>query len=289
MSEGGSPPPAVVAEEPPPEILFRRRLHLITAAKELWAARELIGTLTERNLRSRYKQTFLGFAWSLITPVTLMVVFTVFLQRVADIETGDIPYSIFSYVGLLPWAFFSNAVTQSSSVILSNNSLLNKVYCPREVFPISTITTSAIDTVFAMVALIVLFLVHRIVPSTASMWVPVLTLVLLCFTLGVSLLVSALTVYARDLRHGVGIIMQLGLFATPVAYSLSSLVPKGWQPVYAAANPLGPVIQGYRDTVLSGQSPELGLLAIAAASSLVWAFAGYVVFKKLEDGFSDVA
>src|SRR4029077_6190245 len=98
----------------------RRRLHLVSSTKELWAARELIGTLTERNLRSRYKQTFLGFAWSLITPLTLMVVFTVFLKRVANIETGGIPYPIFTYIGLLPWSFFSNAVTASSTVILMN-------------------------------------------------------------------------------------------------------------------------------------------------------------------------
>src|ERR1044072_5476745 len=127
MGEGVTAPPAVVADAPPADILFRRNVQLFRAIRELWSARELVGTLTERNLRSRYKQTFLGFAWALITPVTLMVVFTVFLQRVARIETGDIPYPIFSYVGLLPWSFFSNAVTSSSLVILNNNALLNKV------------------------------------------------------------------------------------------------------------------------------------------------------------------
>src|SRR3954469_16512280 len=143
MLEGPAATAAVVADEPPLELIYRRKVRFFTAMKELWAARELVGTLTERSLASRYKQTFLGFAWSLITPVTLMVVFTVFLRRVARIDTGATPYPIFSYVGLLPWTFFSNAVSASSLVILSNNSLLNKVYCPREVFPISTITSSA--------------------------------------------------------------------------------------------------------------------------------------------------
>jgi ABC-type polysaccharide/polyol phosphate export permease len=289
MLDGAAPPPPTVAEEPPSEILYRRRLHLLRSIKELWAARELVATLTERDLRSRYKQTFLGFAWSLITPVTLMVVFTVFLRRLAKIDTSGIPYPIFAYVGLLPWSYFSSAVSASSSVIPSNSSLLNKIYCPREVFPISTMTSAAVDTFCAMFALLGLFLVTETAPTVGVVWVPILTVVLVLFTLGVCLLLSALTVYLRDLRHGVGILIQLGLFATPVAYSMTNIVPKSWQPVYAAINPLGPVIQGYRDTVLLGHQPKFGLLAIASVSSLVWVCGGYVVFKRLETGFSDVA
>jgi ABC-2 type transport system permease protein/lipopolysaccharide transport system permease protein len=289
MLEGAVPLPADVADEPPPEILFRRKLHPIGLLRELWAARELVGTLTERNLRSRYKQTFLGFAWSLITPVALMVVFTIFLRRLAKIDTSGVPYPIFSYVGLLPWSFFSGAVTASSTVILTNNSLLNKIYCPREVFPISTITSAAVDTLCAMCALFVLFAVRGFAPTAGVVWVPVLTVVLVLFTLGVCLVLSALTVYLRDLRHGVGIIIQLGLFATPVAYSLRTIVPEKWQPLYAALNPLGPIVQGYRDTVLLGFHPNFHLLAIATASSIAWVVVGYTVFKRLEPGFSDVA
>jgi len=289
MSEGGAPPPPVVADEPPPEILYRRKIGLFSSVKELWAARELVGTLTERTLRSRYKQTFLGFAWALITPVVLMLVFTVFLRRVARIDTGGVPYPIFAYVGLLPWSLFSNAVAASALVILTNNSLLNKVYCPREVFPISTITSSAVDTACAMVALIAMFVVLDFAPTGGVVWVPALTVVLLIFTLGVCLFISAVTVYVRDVRHVVGLILQFGLFASPVAYSMTKVVPKDWQPMYAALNPLGPLIQGYRDTVLYARQPKFGLLAIATVSSLIWAFGGYVVFKRMETGFSDVA
>jgi ABC-2 type transport system permease protein/lipopolysaccharide transport system permease protein len=289
MFEEAAWPPASVADAPPPDILFRRKMRFVASMKELWAARELVRTLTERSLRSRYKQTFLGFAWALITPVTLMVVFTVFLRRVAKIETGGIPYPIFSYVGLLPWGFFSGAVSSSAQVILSNNSLLNKIYCPREVFPISTIASSAVDTMCAMVGLVVLFAVNGYAPTAGVVWVPLLTVVLVLFTLGLCLLLSALTVYLRDLRYGVGIFLQLGLFATPVAYGLSNVVPKQSQPLYAALNPLGPVIQGYRDTVLLGDRPQFGLLAIGAASSVVWVVVGYTVFKRMETGFSDVA
>jgi len=288
MSDGAYPTVAV-ADAPPPEIVFKRRIEFLRSIRELWASKELVGTLTARNLRSRYKQTFLGFAWSLITPVTLMVVFTVFLRRVAKIDTGGIPYPIFSYVGLLPWSFFSGAVSSSSGVILSNNSLLNKIYCPREVFPISTITSSAVDTACAMFALLVLFIVNWYAPTAGIVWVPLLTFVLILFTLGVCLMISALTVYLRDLRYGVSIILQLGLFATPVAYTLSSVVPKNLQPAYAAVNPLGPVIQGYRDAVLLGHRPAFGLLGIATVSSCISVVAGYLVFKRLETGFADVA
>ncbi len=278
-----------VDDGPPPEILYRRRIHFLAGMKELWAARELVGTLTERNLRSRYKQTFLGFAWSLITPVTLMVVFTVFLRRVAKIDTGGIPYPIFSYIGLLPWSFFSSAVTASATVILANNSLLNKIYCPREVFPISTITSAAVDTACALVALLVLFVVNGYAPTAGVVWVPVLTLILATFTLGVCLVLSAVTVYVRDLRYGVSIIMQLGLFATPVAYSLYDVVAPAYRPVYSAFNPLGPIIQSYRDTVLLGHAPPYGLLAIATVASVVWVVVGWIYFKRMEPGFSDVA
>lgn len=288
------PKPAVttapaVADGPPPEILYRHNLSFVSSMKELWKSRELIATLTERTLRGRYKQTFLGFAWSLITPLTLMVVFTVFLRRVAKIDTGGIPYPVFSYVGLLPWSFFSSAVTSSGQAIISNSTLLNKIYCPREVFPISMIASAAVDTMCALVALFVLFGVTGYGPTWGSLWVPLLTVLLLTFTLGVCLLLAAVTVYLRDLRHGLGIVLQLGLFATPVAYSLNTVIPSGWRLVYAAVNPLGPIIQGYRDAVLVGLNPIDGQLLVAAASSVVWAVVGYVVFKRMEPGFSDVA
>ncbi len=280
---------SAVADGPPSDILYHHRVRFFAGMRELWGARELVGTLTERSLRSRYKQTFLGFAWSLITPVTLMVVFTVFLRRVAKIDTGGIPYPIFSYVGLLPWSFFSSAVSSSSTVILANNSLLNKIYCPREVFPISAITAAMVDTACAMVALFVLFILNGYTPTGGVVWAPLLTIILVVFTLGVCLFLAGVTVYLRDLRYGVSIILQLGLFATPVAYSLYAVVPGPWRGVYAAFNPLGPVIEGYRDTALLGHQPDFHLLGIAALSSIVWAIGGWITFKKVEPGFSDVA
>src|SRR4051812_23360543 len=289
MPQGAVPAASAVADGPPLNTLYRHPISVRKGVRELWAHRELVSTLTERSIRSRYKQTFLGFAWAIITPVMLMVVFTVFLTRVAKIDTGGIPYPIFTYVGLLPWTFFAGAVSSAGTAILSNNSLLNKIYCPREVFPISTIAASAVDTLCAVLALVVLFVTNRYAPTGGVFWVPLLTFILVLFTLGVCLVVSAVTVYLRDLRYGLGIILQLGLFATPVAYSFYAAVPEQWQPLYSAINPLGPIIQSFRDTVLQGLQPKLGLLTIAFFSSLVWLAVGWVVFKRMEPGFSDVA
>ncbi len=275
-------------EGPPPELLFRRRIRPSVVVRELWGARQLVRTLAERDLRARYKQTFLGFAWAIITPVTLMLVFTVFFKRVARIDTGGAPYTLYAYVGLLPWTFFSSSVSSASQSLVSNISLLNKVYCPREVFPLASILVAGIDTATASLVLGVLFAVHTYAPRPETLMLPLLLAVQVCFVLGVTLLVSITTVYVRDLRQGLPIMLQLGLFATPVAYGIDA-VPRGLQPVYAFLNPLAPVIDGYRRTILLGKPPAWGLLALAALSSVLLLVLGYVFFKRLEAGIADVA
>ena len=218
----------------------------------------------------------------------MMVVFTVFFKRVADVRTFGVPYPIFTYVALLSWTFFSGAVAKAAVSITQNLTLLNKVYCPREVFPISSVVTAGVDTVIATVILGVLFVIYQFAPHLATLWVPVLFLVQLAFTVGVALLVSSLVVYVRDIRQVLPMALQLGLFATPVAYGLE-VIPRSWWPVYSALNPLAPVIDGYRRTVLFGQAPRLDLLAIAAGASVVLLVVGFLGFKRMETGFADVA
>lgn len=248
----------------------------------------MVRSLGERELRARYKQTYLGYAWALITPLTLMVVFTVFFRRVAEVDTGGTPYALFAYLGLLPWGFFSNAVSQGGLSLIINVPLLNKVRCPREVFPIASVGVSLLDTLIAVSALGVLFVVNGFVPRSTSYWVPVLWLIQLAFTLGVVLIVSSVMVYFRDLRATLPLILQLGLFATPVAYGMDE-IPASLRPVYVLLNPLGAVIDGLRRTVLLGEAPRLGLLGLAAVSSALVLVVGYVLFKRLETGIADVA
>jgi ABC-2 type transport system permease protein/lipopolysaccharide transport system permease protein len=274
--------------EPPEELRFHRKLHPVESVRELWRARELLATLAERDLRVRYKQAYLGAAWALISPVTLMIVFTLVFRRVAKIDTNGVPYPLFAYLGLLPWGFFSSSVSSGGSSLVSNNSLLNKVYCPREVFPLYNIVVAGVDMAVASLVLLILFPITGFTPKLTSLWVPLLFMIQLAFGIGVALIVSSLLVYLRDLRQVVPFIMQLGLFATPVAYSMS-FIPSKFRVLYAFVNPLGPVIDGYRRAVLYGQGPNWHLLIPAAFTAVATMVAGYAVFKRLETHFADVA
>lgn len=273
---------------PPVELLFRPRLRPRVVLRELWQSRLLVRTLAERELRARYKQTALGFAWALVTPMALMVAFTLFLNRFARVPTHGVPYPVFAYVGLIPWTFFAASLTSGASSLLANTSILNKVYCPREVFPLSSVLVAAIDSATATLGLVVLFVVFGVGPTAEAVWVPLLLAVQVAFTVGLTLFLSAAIVYVRDIRHLLSLIIQFGLFATPVAYGLDEL-SASVRPVYSALNPLAPVIDGYRRTVLFGQAPEWSLLLPGAVTATAVMIVGYLVFKRLEGGVADVA
>jgi ABC-2 type transport system permease protein/lipopolysaccharide transport system permease protein len=273
---------------PPKELLFRRRIHPVDSVRELWRARELLWTLAERDLRVRYKQAYLGAAWAIVMPVLTMIVFTFVFHRIANVDTQGVPYPLFAYVALVPWGFFSSSISSGGSSLVSNNSLLNKVYCPREVFPLYTMVVAFVDMLVSGAVLLVLFVVFTFAPKPTTVWVPLLFTVQLAFTIGVALVVSSTLVYLRDLRQVVGIFLQLGLFATPIGYSMS-FIPEQYRVLYSFLNPLAPVIDGYRRTVLYGQAPEWHLVGPAAISATVVLVVGYVVFKRLETHFADVA
>ncbi|WP_406299295.1 ABC transporter permease [Embleya sp. NBC_00888] len=277
---------------PPPELKFKRRTSLIRGVRELWHSRELVRTLAERDLKARYKQAVLGFAWAIITPVLLMVVFTVVFQRVGNLSDTahkyNVPYPLFSYLGLLPWTFFMSSVTQGSSSLVSNGPLLNKVYCPREVFPFATVIVATVDMLIASSVLAVLFAAYTTPPAATSWALPILLLIQFEVTLGVVLVLSAAVVYFRDIRHVLPLLMQMGMFATPVAYGMDQIT-KDWLLPYVILNPLAAVIDGYRRAILYGQQPDWELTGAAAASATVLLFVGYKIFKKLEAGIADVA
>ena len=272
---------------PPPELRFRRGLALGPAMRALWKSRHIVTNLGKRELRVRYSQAVLGFAWALLTPLVLMVVFSLFIQKVAKIDTHGIAYPIFSYTGLLAWTFFSGAVASAGSILVGN-PLLNKIYAPREVFALATIGTSAVDALAASIALVVLFVIYGEYPQLTAVWVPVLLAVLVAFTVGIGLIVSAATVYVRDLRHALPLLLQVGLFATPVVYGLDA-IPKEYRAAYVFLNPVAMVIDGLRRTVLYGHPPNFTYLGLSSISALATLFFGYALFKRLETGFADVS
>lgn len=264
---------------------------MFSALKELWDFRELTLTLAERDLRVRYKQAALGIVWAIITPVVMMVAFTVLFNRFAKVHTGGAPYALFSYLGLLPWTFFASSLSQGGLSLIGNNDLLNKLYCPREVFPIAALADAAVDALIATCVLAVLFPITGFAPKVQVFYyLPLLLLVLVMFTLAVTLAVAAVTVYARDLRLALPLAIQLGLFVTPVVYGASAIsASKGFLIAYSVINPLVPVIDGLRSTVLDGVPPDWASLGAGAASSLVYLLGAGWLFKRLEVGMADVA
>jgi ABC-2 type transport system permease protein/lipopolysaccharide transport system permease protein len=284
------PGPDLAAElaEPPPELRFRRRLAPITSLREFWHARDLLWSLTEREFQARYAQTWLGIGWAVVTPILLMLVFVVFVNQVVSVDTHGAPYALFVYLGLLPWTFFSSSVSRGGQVLVFESSVLNKVRCPREVFPISAITVAGYDFALSVFVLGVLFLVTGYNPYTTAIWAPLFLAIQVAFAAGVALALSVIVVFLRDVAQAIPLLLQLGLFATPVAYGVGA-IPYRWQPVYAAVNPLVGVIEGYRDTILYGQQPPWRLVVPAMISATVYLVGGYLVFKKLERGIADVA
>jgi ABC-2 type transport system permease protein/lipopolysaccharide transport system permease protein len=273
---------------PPPELVYRKRLSVRRDLRELWESRELIRTLAERDIRSRYKQSFFGYAWAIVTPLLTVFVFTVFFKKIGKIDTGTVPYALFSYVGLLPWSFFVASVSGGSGSLIFNSSILNKVYCPREVFPVSSIAVQFTDALLSGMVLCLLFVYYGTAPSAMSVWVPVYFVVQLAFTIGLALAFSTATIYVRDLRQIIGGILQMGLFLTPVAWGINS-IPQEWRTAYCAINPMAAVIDGYRRTVLYGKPPAFDLLLAGAVTSVLVLVVGYLIFRRLEGGIADVA
>lgn len=274
--------------QPRPEWTYKRSLRPSVVLGALWRARQIVRTVTERNLRVRYKQSILGFAWALLTPLGLLAVLTFVFGRVAGVETGGIPYPLFAYVGLLPWTFFAGGVAAGANSIVGDKALLNKSQFPREAFPLSSIAVAAVDAAMAMVPLVILFLVVGRPPSLTTPLAILPIIVLLAFTTGVALALSAVIVYLRDVRVALPLILQIGLFATPVAYPLD-LVPDGVRFAYCLANPVAPVIDSLRRTVLLGEAPQWGYLVAGAVTAVATLVLGFLLFKKLEGGFADVA
>jgi len=273
---------------PPEALRFRRRIDLVGSVKEVWRARGLIRTLAERDLRARYKQAVLGFAWAIVTPIVMMFVFTLLIRRALTVDTGGAPYPLFSYLGLLPWGFFAAVVSSGGNSLVANKALLNKIHCPREVFPIATMFVAAFETAIQAVMLVVLFIVFGYAPKSQAVWALLLLPIQVAFALGAALMVSSVIVYLRDVRHALPIILQLGLFATPVAYGIE-VIPQHLRWLYALLNPLGPVIDGYRRTILLGKPPDWDLVGLATITATIVLFGGFALFKRLETGFADVA
>lgn len=273
--------------EPEPGTWYKRRFTWEWLG-ELWAARPLTGSLVRREFQSRYHQTRLGLLWAVITPVLLLVVFVFVFNRVTGLGgDSDADYAVSTYLGLLPWTFFASSVSRGGQSLVLEAASVNKVRAPREVFPLTYIAIALVDFAIAVALLPLLFILSGNSPAPESYWVLVALVVQIVFTVGVTLIVAGVVVFIRDLGQALPLIIQMGLFATPVAYPID--LSPGWEKVYSAVNPLVAVIDTYRAAVLGGEAPDWGLLSIASASSLILLTGGYLIFKRLEPEMADVA
>ena len=247
--------------------------------------RELIWSLTLRDIRSRYKQSVLGVAWALLQPLAMTIVFTVVMSHIAKIDTGKIPYPIFAYIAMLPWTFFAGGLTGGSECLVSNFNLITKIYFPREVFPISAILGKTVDLGLGMLVLVPLLIYYHIHITWYVLLVVPLLLIQVCLMLGVTFLLSSWNLFYRDIRHVMPLLTMVWMYMTPIIYGLNS-VPKRYLTAYMM-NPMSAVMDGVRGVVLEGRLPNWHYPGIAAAVSIAFLIVGYRTFKRLEPAFAE--
>lgn len=251
---------------------------------DLWRHRELLLFLAWRDILVRYKQTVIGVSWVLIRPLLTMVILTVVFGRIANLSSGEIPYSILVFTGLLPWFFFSNTTSEASTSLVTNANLLSKVYFPRMIVPASAVLVGIVDFVVSISVLVLLMLWYGISPVWQILLLPVLALWVALLSLGLSLLFSALTVRYRDFRHIVPFMLQLGIYASPVGYS-TALIPEKWVPIYYL-NPIAGIIDAFRWSILDQAPNSYGVVSSLVITAFVL-IAALIYFRSAESRFAD--
>lgn len=262
----------------------RRRFDFVDL-REVWTHRELLYLLVWRDLKARYKQTFLGFMWVILQPLLMTIVFAIFLGKLVSVKTGAIPYPLFLYVGLLPWSFFSNAVASGSYSLLASSQMVTKIYVPRLIIPAAAVTVRLSDFLIASIGLIILMWYYGFSLTPKIILLPVLILEISLLALALSASLSALNVKYRDTGTALPVLLQLWMFASPIVYP-RFYVPSQWEWAYQI-NPLTGIIEGFRSALL-GLPINRQALAFSWITTIVLLIVSMFVFRKLDDEFADV-
>jgi lipopolysaccharide transport system permease protein len=253
---------------------------------ELWDHRELLLLLVQRNIKVKYKQTGLGIAWAVIQPLVAMLLFTFVFGRLAHLSSGGSPYALFTLAALVPWLYFSNALTQASTSLVENERLVTRIYFPRLVVPLASVLSGLLDLAFGFAALLLLMLGYGIYPPIEVLAVPFFVLLAAAAALAAAAWLSAFNVFYRDVRYVIVFGIQCWLFVTPVMYS-TSLLPKRLLPLYSL-NPMVGAVDGFRWSLLGGVSTLDVTLPIAVGVTCVMLVGGLYYFRRVEDSFADV-
>jgi lipopolysaccharide transport system permease protein len=255
---------------------------------DLWRYRELFYILSWRDIKVRYKQTVIGAAWSVLRPLLTMIIFTIIFSKLAKLPPeGDVPYAILVYAAMLPWQFFSNALSEASNSLIGNSNLISKVYFPRMIIPTATIITSLIDFFISFVLMGFLMWWFHFLPGWQMVFLPLFLLLAFISSMGIGLWITALNVKYRDFRYIVPFIVQFGLYISPVGFS-SRIIPEKYR-VFYALNPMVGIIDGFRWSMLKGETfvywPGIGI-SIVVSFFFLWL--GIRQFRKMEKSFADL-
>ncbi|MBN1965492.1 MAG: ABC transporter permease [Anaerolineae bacterium] len=251
------------------------------ATRRFW---NLLWALSVRDIRSRYRRSFLGPLWAVVQPLMMMVVFTA-LRGVLSIDT-DIPYPIFSYSALVPWTYFSSVVNSVGPSILSNKSIMQKINLPPELFPLVGTVTAGFDMLMAALVLGGLMFFYHIPLTIHVLWIPLLVLMMSVLGLSVGMFFSALGVYRRDFLQVSSFLVRLWLYATPIIYPISE-VPEQWRTLYAL-NPMVGILEGFRSVVARGETPDLDLLLMAVPGTILALVVAWPLYRFMARYFADV-
>jgi lipopolysaccharide transport system permease protein len=253
--------------------------------RELWAYRELIAFLAVRDVKVRYKQAALGMLWAVLQPLAGALVFTVVFDRIANLPSDGIPYPVFAFVGVTVWTYFTTSVQTAMSSLVGNVGLVTKVYFPRMAAPIGAVLPGLLDMAISLGILAVLLVVYGVAPGWPLLLLPVWVVLLVALSFGVGLILATLNVRYRDVKGVSGLLLQLWLFASPVAYA-SSVVEGRWGPFYDL-NPMAGLIDAFRWSLLDGPPPGAGALASLAVIAVLLVI-GLAVFAREERRFADI-
>ncbi|MBP9657449.1 MAG: ABC transporter permease [Candidatus Promineofilum sp.] len=259
--------------------------------RELREYRDLFRFLIDRDIKVLYKQTVLGFGWAILRPLLSMVIFTVIFGNLARVDSDGVPYAIFSYVALVPWLYFSTALSASALSLVSNTDMLTKIYFPRLVFPITPIFSKLVDFAISFVIVFVLMAWFRIMPTARVIYLPLLILLMMLTAAGMGLWFAAMSVQYRDVKHAMPFLTQVLMYAAPVVWSGTLIAGRFGQTgrILFGLYPMVGVIEGFRSTLLDTGPMPWDMLGVGAASALVIFTTGLFYFKRMEATFADVA
>ncbi len=256
----------------------------------LWEHRELLYFLVWRDIKVRYKQTLLGILWIVLQPIVTVAIFSVVFGYLLNVPSGDVPYPIFVYSGLLPWTYFATSVTRSSGSVVGSSHLITKVYFPRLVIPVGSVLSSLVDFAISFGVLLVMMVVYQVKPTPAVVFLPAFILLAMLAALACGLWLSALNVRFRDVTYMTPFLIQMGFYLTPIIYP-STLIPEPFR-YLLGLNPMTGVVAGFRWALLGGYladvQPPGELFPISIAITLFVLLSGVVFFRTTERSFADV-